>query len=308
MSISTSTKTWTWRGFPICYQNQGTAGPAVILVHGFGASWCHWRKNIPVLSENCRVYAIDLIGFGGSAKPQPGAEIAYTLETWGEQVADFCREVVGEAAFLVGNSIGCIVVMQTAVSNPEISLGLALLNCSLRLLHDRKRETLPWSRRYGAPILQRVLSIKPIGEFFFRQVAQPKTVRKILLQAYINSEAVTEELVDILTTPASDPGAVAVFLAFTSYSSGPLPEDLLPLLPCPAIIIWGADDPWEPIDLGRELANYPQVLKFIPLAGVGHCPQDEAPQLVNPILQDWIWEQTRLRESPDIEHNSQVIG
>ncbi|BCL36559.1 alpha/beta fold hydrolase [Nostoc sp. MS1] len=301
MSISTSAKTWIWRGFPICYQTQGTSGPAVVLVHGFGASWSHWRKNIPVLAQNCRVYAIDLIGFGGSAKPQPDTEITYTLETWGQQVADFCREVVGEPAFLVGNSIGCIVVMQAVVSNPEIGLSVALLNCSLRLLHDRKRETLPWSRRYGAPLLQRVLSVKPIGQFFFRQIAQPKTVRKILLQAYINSEAVTEELVDILTAPASDPGAVAVFLAFTSYSSGPLPEDLLPVLPCPAIIIWGAKDPWEPVDLGRKLADYPQVLKFIPLEGVGHCPQDEAPELVNPLLQDWIRERLMVSDEAKLE-------
>jgi pimeloyl-ACP methyl ester carboxylesterase len=288
-----STKTWVWQGFPICYQTQGTVGPAVVLVHGFGASWSHWRKNIPVLAENCRVYAIDLIGFGGSAKPQPGEEIAYTLETWGQQVADFCREVVGPA-FLVGNSIGCIVVMQAAVSNPDIALGIALLNCSLRLLHDRKRVTLAWSRRVGAPLLQRLLSIKPIGAFFFNQVAKPKTVRKILLQAYANAEMVTDELVDILISPASDPGAVAVFLAFTSYSTGPLPEDLLPLLPCPAIIVWGTSDPWEPVDLGRELANFPQVLKFISLEGVGHCPQDEAPELVNPILQDWIWERSAV--------------
>ncbi|MEA5503350.1 alpha/beta fold hydrolase [Halotia wernerae UHCC 0503] len=287
----TSTKTWIWRDFPICYQTQGTTGPAIVLVHGFGASWWHWRKNIPVLAESCRVYAIDLIGFGGSAKPQPGEKIAYTLETWGQQVADFCREVVGEPAYLVGNSIGCIVIMQAAVSNSDIALGVALINCSLRLLHDHKRATLPWSRRVGAPILQRLLSIKPIAKFFFNQVAKPKTVRKILLQAYVNAETVTDELVDILTAPASDPGAVAVFVAFTAYSTGPLPEDLLPLLPCPAIILWGTADPWEPIELGRELANYPQVQKFIPLEGVGHCPQDEAPELVNPILKDWIHEQ-----------------
>lgn len=287
-SAFTPPKTWIWQDFSICYQTQGTAGPAVVLVHGFGASWWHWRQNIPILAKNCRVYAIDLIGFGSSAKPHPGGKIAYTLETWGDQVADFCREVVGEPAFLVGNSIGCIVAMQAAVSNPDIALGVALLNCSLRLLHDRKRETLPWSRRFGAPLLQRLLSIKPVGQFFFNQVAKPKTVRKILLQAYANSTAVTDELVDILTAPASDPGAVAVFLAFTAYSTGPLPEDLLPLLPCPAIILWGTADPWEPVELGREFANYPQVQKFIPLEGVGHCPQDEAPELVNPILQDWI--------------------
>jgi pimeloyl-ACP methyl ester carboxylesterase len=288
-----STKTWIWQGFPICYQTQGTTGPVVVLVHGFGASWWHWQKNIPVLAQNCRVYAIDLIGFGASAKPKPGEKIAYTLETWGQQVADFCREVVGEPAFLVGNSIGCIVAMQAAVSNPDIALGVALLNCSLRLLHDRKRETLPLSRRYGAPVLQRLLSIKPVGDFFFNQLAKPKTVRKILLQAYANAEMVTDELVDILTSPASDVGAGAVFLAFTSYSTGPLPEDLLPLLPCPAIILWGTADPWEPINLGRELANFPQVEKFIPLEGVGHCPQDEAPELVNPILLDWILERSR---------------
>ncbi|MBN3958997.1 alpha/beta fold hydrolase [Nostoc sp. NMS8] len=288
-----STKTWIWQDFPICYQTQGSTGPAVVLVHGFGASWGHWRKNIPVLAQSCRVYAIDLIGFGASAKPQPGEKIAYTLETWGQQVADFCCEVVGEPAFLVGNSIGCIVAMQAAVNNPEIALGVALLNCSLRLLHDRKRETLPLSRRYGAPVLQRLLSIKPVGDFFFNQLAKPKTVRKILLQAYANTEMVTDELVDILTSPASDPGAGAVFLAFTSYSTGPLPEDLLPLLQCPAIILWGTADPWEPIKLGRELANFPQVEKFIPLEGVGHCPQDEAPELVNPILLDWILERSR---------------
>ncbi|OKH16503.1 alpha/beta hydrolase [Fischerella thermalis CCMEE 5273] len=293
----TPTKTWIWQGFSICYQSQGSAGPAVIFVHGFGASWWHWRKNMPTLAQNCRVYAIDLIGFGASAKPKPGENITYTFETWGQQVADFCREVVGEPAFLVGNSIGCIVAMQTAVSNPEIALGVALLNCSLRLLHDRKRGALPWHRRLGAPLLQRLLSFKPIGEFFFNQIAKPKTVRKVLLQAYANSAMVTEELVNIITSPASDPGAAAVFLAFTSYSQGPLPEDLLPQLPCPAIILWGTADRWEPIELGRELASFPQVQKFIPLEGVGHCPQDEAPELVNPILQDWIWERTRIQDS-----------
>ncbi|MEW5860512.1 MAG: alpha/beta hydrolase, partial [Cyanobacteriota bacterium] len=44
----------------------------------------------------------------------------------------------------------------------------------------------------------------------------------------------------------------------------------------------------EPIELGREFANYPKIDQFIPIEGVGHCPQDEAPELVNPILQEWI--------------------
>jgi pimeloyl-ACP methyl ester carboxylesterase len=287
-STGTRTQTWIWRGFPICYHSQGDTGPAVVLVHGFGASWGHWRKNLPVLAKSCRVYAIDLIGFGGSAKPLPGVEMSYTFETWGQQIADFCRQVAGGPAFLAGNSIGCVAAMQAAVDNPDIALGVAMLNCSLRLLHDRRRAELPWYRRIGAPLAQKILNVKWVSQLFFNRLATPATVRKILLQAYRRQEAVTDELVEILLAPAKDMGAVDVFVAFTSYSQGPLPEDLLPILPCPALIVWGAEDPWEPVELGKEFAKFPTVEKFITLEGVGHCPQDEAPELVNPILLEWI--------------------
>ena len=281
-------QTWVWQGFPITYQTQGSQGPAVVLVHGFGASLGHWRKNISALATHCRVYALDLIGFGGSAKPTPAVQMDYTFETWGRQIADFCREVVGGSAFLVGNSVGCIVIMQAAVDYPELVRGVAMLNCSLRLLHDRHRNTQPWFKRMGAPLLQRVLQQKRIGHAFFNQLAKPNTVRKILLKAYTRPDVVTDELVDLLMAPARDPGAADVFLAFTAYSQGPLPEDLLAVLPCSALILWGANDPWEPIALGKKFADFPCVEQFIPLEGVGHCPQDEAPELVNPILQEWI--------------------
>jgi pimeloyl-ACP methyl ester carboxylesterase len=290
-------KTWRWRGFKIQYQASGETGPAVILVHGFGASSGHWRKNIPILAQTCRVYAIDLIGFGQSAKPTPGLTIDYTFETWGAQVADFCREVVGEAAFLVGNSIGCIVVMQAAVDNPDWVLGVVQLNCSLRLLHDRRRASQPWFKQVGAPLVQQLLSYKPIGEFFFQQLANAPTVAKILRQAYGRSEAVTEELVNLLLSPAKDPGACDVFLAFTRYSQGPLPEELLEQLPCPTLLVWGELDPWEPIELGRQWTKFAAVCDFIALPGVGHCPHDEAPELVNPIVHDWVFSQ-HLDRSP----------
>ncbi|MEL4894137.1 alpha/beta fold hydrolase [Crocosphaera sp. Alani8] len=281
-------KTWYWRGYHVTYNYCGETGPAVVLVHGFGASWRHWRKNLPVLGKTSRCYALDLIGFGGSAKPTPKQEIDYTFETWGQQVVDFCREVIGGPAILIGNSIGCVVVMQAAVDYPEWVLGVAALNCSLRLLHERKQASLPWYRRVGANAMQRILTNKAFGSFFFAQIARPSTVKNILLQAYHRSEAVTDELVDLLLKPAQDQGAVDVFLAFTGYSQGPLPEDLLPRLTCPTILLWGDKDPWEKIEIGQEWANYPTVDQFIPLENVGHCPQDEAPELVNPILEEFI--------------------
>ena len=67
------------------------------------------------MASSCRVYAIDLLGFGGSDKPTPGEPLPYTFETWGQQIGDFCQEVVQTPAFLIGNSIGCIAAMQAAI-------------------------------------------------------------------------------------------------------------------------------------------------------------------------------------------------
>jgi pimeloyl-ACP methyl ester carboxylesterase len=286
--IERETQFWLWRGYRISYQTSGDRAnldlPAAILIHGFGASLGHWRKNMQALGEVSRVFAIDLIGFGNADKPAPSQEISYTFEAWGSQIVDFCREIVGDKAILVGNSIGAIVAMQAAVMAPELARKVVLLNCSLRLLQEQKQLSLPWYKRLGAKVVQEILGNRAIAQLFFDQVRQPGTVRNILNQAYARPDAVTDELVDMLIEPARDPGAVDVFMAFVRYSQGPTPEELLAQLPCDAILLWGEQDPWEPIALGRELAKYDCVKEFIAIANAGHCPQDEAPEIVNPIL------------------------
>ncbi|MDR9405448.1 MAG: alpha/beta fold hydrolase, partial [Halothece sp. Uz-M2-17] len=286
-------QTWLWRGFKIRYQIAGTQGSNLVLIHGFGANSDHWRKNLPVLAQHYRVFAIDLIGFGFSDKPTPGLvqtadQIPYTFETWGQQLVDFCQDIVGGSAFLIGNSIGCIVALQVAVMSPELVQGLVLLNCALRQFHERKQDHLAWYERISRPWVQSLLGKRAVGRFFFSLIARPKIIRSILKQAYINPAAVTDELIQILLAPAQTPGADQVFTAFLRYSQGPLPEDLLPQVQAPVLIVWGEADPWEPIALGRELAQFPAVEEFIPLPSVGHCPQDEVPDQVNPLLKNWI--------------------
>jgi pimeloyl-ACP methyl ester carboxylesterase len=282
---------WQWQGHRIRYQKAGTSGPVLILIHGFGASSDHWRKNLPELGVGHRVYAIDLLGFGLSAKPTPTPELPYSFETWAQMILDFSEQIVGEPIFLVGNSIGCIVALQAAVTSPAQVRGVVMLNCSLRMLHERKRHALPWIQRTFSPWFQKILAIRPIGHFFFGRLARPSVVRNILKKAYARTEAVTDELIAYLMEPAQDPGAADVFLAFIQYSQGPLAEDLLPQLSCPVLCLWGEQDPWEPIGLGRAYGNFPAVTEFIALPGVGHCPQDEAPELVNPLIQRWVAQQ-----------------
>jgi hypothetical protein len=93
--------TWTFDGSnygasePLTV-NYRAAGPAdaqpFLLVHGFGASGFHWRRNINVLAAaGYRVYAIDLLGFGLSSKPL----IEYDAAIWRDQCAAFLEEVAG---------------------------------------------------------------------------------------------------------------------------------------------------------------------------------------------------------------------
>ncbi|XP_014521698.1 pheophytinase, chloroplastic [Vigna radiata var. radiata] len=282
------TRVWNWRGYSIRYQRSGSNGPALLLVHGFGANSDHWRNNISVLAQSHRVYAIDLIGYGYSDKPNPRQirdHSFYTFETWASQLNEFCLDVIKDEAFFLCNSIGGVVGLQAALVAPHICRGIILLNISLRMLHIKKQ---PW---YGKPFirsLQRLLRDTVLGKFFYKTVATKESVRNILCQCYHDTSKVTDELVQIILGPGLEPGAAEVFLEFICYSGGPLPEELLPQVKCPVLIAWGDKDPWEPIEIGRNYENFDSVEEFIVLPNVGHCPQDEAPHLVNPLVESFV--------------------
>ncbi|KAG0501438.1 hypothetical protein HPP92_001510 [Vanilla planifolia] len=283
-----SSRVWNWKGYCVHYQCSGKNGPAVILVHGFGANSNHWRKNIPFLAKTNRVYAIDLIGYGHSEKPNPrdvGVSSFYTFEKWASQLNDFCIDVVKDQAFFICNSIGGIVGLQAAVMESKICKGIVLLNISLRMLHIKKQ---PWYWRPFIKSFQSLLRNTAVGKYFYNAVATKEAVKSILSQCYHDKTAVTNELVQIILQPGLDPGAADVFLEFICYSEGPLPEELLPRMKCPVLVAWGDKDPWEPIELGKAYANFESVEDFVILSNVGHCPQDEAPDLVNPLIESFV--------------------
>ncbi|KAG0556441.1 hypothetical protein KC19_11G054300 [Ceratodon purpureus] len=287
-SSDVETRIWKWREYDIRYQCAGDSGPAVVLIHGFGANCDHWRKNIPTLAKSHRVYAIDLLGYGFSSKPSPRnmpPNTLYTFETWGSQILDFLSDVVHDRAFLICNSVGGIVGLEAALLDPEKVRGLMLINVSLRMLHIKKQQ---WYVRPFVKALQTVLRTTTLGQQFFASVAKPEAVKKILCECYHDDSAVTDELVDKILTPGLQPGAVDVFLDFICYSGGPLPEEMLPRVKVPVVIAWGEKDPWEPIAQGKAYGEFDTVEDFIVLPNVGHCPQDEAPQLVNPLVEKFV--------------------
>ena len=88
--------------------------PAVVLVHGLGVASTYMVPTAVRLAREYRVYAPDLRGFGHSDKPSGALdipELADALVAW--------MDAAGlERAVLIGNSLGCQIIVDTAVRHP----------------------------------------------------------------------------------------------------------------------------------------------------------------------------------------------
>ena len=118
-----SLSTWIWQGHQIQYSVTGLGTP-LVLIHGFGASIGHWKKNIPAWAEaGYQVFALDLLGFGASVKPA----LDYSLELWEELLRDFHQEFVQRPAIFIGNSIGALLALMLTANSPKIAIGAGKL-------------------------------------------------------------------------------------------------------------------------------------------------------------------------------------
>lgn len=276
---------WTWKDYKIQYTVMGTGRP-LVLIHGFGASIGHWRKNIAVLAAaGYQVFAIDLLGFGGSDKPP----LNYALEVWVELLKDFCTAHISEPAVFIGNSIGALLSLMVVAEHPEIATGGVLINSAGGLSH-RPHELNP-PLRIVMSAFNRLVGHPITGKFVFNRIRQKQQIRRTLYQVYRDRQAVTDELVDLLYAPSCDLGAQQVFASILTAPPGPEPAELLPKVKCPLLIIWGADDPWTPITgakIYEEARKNGKEIKIVPIPNAGHCPHDEVPDLVNPQIVEWL--------------------
>ena len=271
---------------------------AVLLIHGFGANTNHWRFNQPVLAEAAPTYAIDLLGFGGSDQPrarlkdepeQPDS-VHYGFDLWGQQVADFSRQVIGRPVLLVGNSIGGVVALRAAQlleSEPESSpcRGVVLIDCAQRLMDDKQLATQPAWMTWIRPLLKTLVRQRWLSTSLFRNAARPGVIRNVLKQAYPSGQNIDDALVDLLYQPTRRTGAAEAFRGFINLFDDYLAPNLMQELTLPVHLIWGERDPWEPL---REAQRWAETLACVNslnvIPGVGHCPHDEAPDPVNALL------------------------
>lgn len=217
----------------------------------------------------------------------------YNFYTWADLVTDFSRDVVlhddtmHQDVTLVSNSIGAISCLQAVIDTPELFKGVFVVAPNFRELHSAE-VALP---AISMPVIRRVQELlRKYGQAAFDALAKPGPVKQILKEPYAVDEAVDDVLVDVLLTPLLTEGASQVVFDTLSYSAGPLPEQQLQSFPPnkPVWICYGKADPWTPGPRVEALARLPAVERVQGWEAVGHCPHDEAPELVRPMLLEFL--------------------
>jgi len=112
-------------------------GRPLIFLHGWVGSWRYWIPTMQATSVAFRSYAIDLWGFGDSAKKHN----RYTLDDQVRLLEGFLEEMgIGKIA-LVGHGLGAIVAMKYIYNNPRfvdrfmaVGLPLNLLSVNNRII------------------------------------------------------------------------------------------------------------------------------------------------------------------------------
>ncbi len=288
-----------WQGWQIHHVSMPHAQSEVpiMLVHGFGGSIGHWRHNIPVLAQHHSVYAIDLLGFGDSDKP----DTSYSLDLWVEQVYEFWRSFIKVPVVLVGNSLGSLTCLSVAAAHPEMVRGVAMISLPDAAAHH---SAIPQAMRLLVSLIQAILLSPVVLRPLFHVLSHPWLVKRWAQLAYACNEAVTDELLEILLKPSKAQGAAKAFCsilrAMLSPQFSPNLQAIFSKLHTPLLLLWGKQDRMIPSKskLAYRYLHYSSTLKLVELEDAGHCAHDECPDRVNNELLTWIRTQI-LTFSPD---------
>ncbi len=280
---------WIWRGWQIRYtflmpeSAAARAATPLVLVHGFGASLEQWRHNLVALSQNRPVYALDLLGFGGSQKPANllGASV------WQAQLYDFWRAIVRRPAIVMGHSLGALVSLTASAQHPDMVARLILLTVPLA----REELVSGWLDRVSRTVESWVatpLLLRPL--FLF--VRRPGFIRAALRKVYINPDGVDDGLVEGFTRPTLDRGAARTLCYLvrsrTEADFSPPVSELVPQVKVPILLLWGDQDRVIPVKWAQQVKGLSPLLTYQEIAGAGHCLYDEAADVVVKVVTDWL--------------------
>ncbi len=105
--------------------------PTLLLLHGGpGFDHTHFRPAFDTFSNEAQVVLFDQRGQGRSDRSAPAR---WNLDTWADDVAEFCRALDIRRPIIVGASFGGFVALATAARWPELVGGLVLIGTAARV-------------------------------------------------------------------------------------------------------------------------------------------------------------------------------
>ncbi len=233
--------------------------PALIMLHGFGASLHTWEAWAQTLSGEFRVIRFDLPGFGLTGADPTGD---YTDARAEQVLAALMDTLRVPRAILIGNSMGGRIAWSFAARYPARVRKLVLISPD-----GFASPGMSYGRAIGGPTTARLLPY----------VLPMPLLRTTLAPAYGDPQRLTEEVVDRYRDMILAPGVRDAVLARMEQVVLEDPVPFLRTLHMPVLLLWGEKDRIIPIS---NAANYLTVLpdaRLVTLPDLGHVPQEESP-------------------------------
>lgn len=252
----------------------------VICLHGLGSNKSSFFETVAALAGDHTVHALDLPGFGASAKP---ARAPYDAPWFAAAVLAYMEATGVERAHLVGNSMGGRVAIEVAFEAPERVTSLSLLTPALAF---RRRQLTPLVRllRPELAAIPHPLREAVVRYHFWDLFARPERLDPAA------ADVAVDEFCRIYRSRAA---RVAFFAAARNiYLDEPHGEAgfyaRLTSLEPPALFIWGEADRLIPPGFARHVAEALPVAEQIVLEDCGHVPQVELPERTNGLIRERI--------------------
>ncbi|HKS24734.1 MAG TPA: alpha/beta fold hydrolase [Thermoanaerobaculia bacterium] len=239
---------------------EGGNGPPLLLIHGLGSSAEDWALILRSLTKAHRVYAPDLLGWGGSDKPRDGD---YSIAAETELMRGFMDAVRLPRADVAGISMGGWVALRLAALHPE---------------H-----------------VQRLVLVDSVGLDFPTSLNEssfaPETMDEARHLLWLQSEEFTK-LPDFVVRDFLRRAISERWILRASMRSMLTRRDVLDgklqRVTMPTLIIWGTADRLAPPSLAARLhAALPQS-RVVMIPGCGHIAMIECRATVMPAIVDFL--------------------
>jgi pimeloyl-ACP methyl ester carboxylesterase len=235
------------------------AAPAVILVHGFGSSLHTWEAWAQTLAGDYRVIRFDLPG-AGLTGPDPTGD--YTDARSLPILAGLMDRLGLARASLIGNSIGGRIAWKFAAEYPARVDKLVLVSPD-----GFESPGFEYGRKPDVPSFVRLM-----------RLALPASVLRMnLAPAFGDPAALTDDLVTRYHDLMLAPGVRDAMIARMEQAVLQDPVPLLRRIQAPTLLLWGERDAMIPFANARDYVGALAHATLVPLAGLGHVPQEEAP-------------------------------